>query len=38
VWLGLKGALTSYRDSTVLKLIYGWGLRVTEASKLDRPD
>ncbi|GAA2046675.1 hypothetical protein GCM10009839_59070 [Catenulispora yoronensis] len=38
VRLGRKGALTAYRDSTALKLIYGWGLRVTEASKLDRPD
>jgi site-specific recombinase XerD len=33
-----KGALTAYRDATVLKVIYGWGLRCTEASKLDRTD
>lgn len=30
-----KGALTAYRDATVFKVIYGWGLRRTETSKLD---
>lgn len=35
---GRKGALTAYRDSTVLKAIYGWGLRCTEASRLDVAD
>jgi site-specific recombinase XerD len=38
VHLHRKGALTAYRDATVLKVIYGWGLRCTEASKLDRSD
>lgn len=33
-----KGALTAYRDATVLKVIYAWGLRCTESSKLDRKD
>jgi integrase/recombinase XerC len=33
-----KGALTAYRDATVLKVIYGWGLRCAEASKLDVTD
>ncbi|WP_231648626.1 hypothetical protein [Saccharothrix sp. NRRL B-16348] len=33
-----KGALTAYRDATVFKVIYGWGLRVREASKLDLED
>ena len=30
-----KGALTAYRDATLFKVLYGWGLRRTEASKLD---
>ncbi|CAL9677635.1 Tyrosine recombinase XerC (plasmid) [Actinosynnema sp. ALI-1.44] len=38
VRLGRKGALTAYRDATVLKTIYAWGLRCTEASRLDRAD
>ncbi|MFD5180593.1 tyrosine-type recombinase/integrase [Nocardia sp. NPDC058379] len=33
-----KGALTAYRDATVFKVLYGWGLRCTECSKLDRTD
>lgn len=33
-----KGALTAYRDATVFKVIYGWGLRRTETSKLDLLD
>lgn len=35
VRLGRKGALAAYRDATVLKTIYGWGLRCTEVSRLD---
>lgn len=33
-----KGALAAYRDATLLKVIYGWGLRRTETSKLDLVD
>jgi site-specific recombinase XerD len=33
-----KGALAAYRDATVYKVIYGWGLRRTEAAKLDLVD
>ena len=33
--LGRKGALAAYRDATVFKTIYGWGLRATETSRLD---
>ncbi len=33
-----KGALTAYRDATLFKVLYGWGLRRTEASKLDDID
>ncbi|MDX2977405.1 tyrosine-type recombinase/integrase [Streptomyces microflavus] len=36
--LGRKGALAAYRDATVFKAIYGWGLRCTETSKLDITD
>jgi integrase/recombinase XerC len=36
--LGRKGALTAYRDATVLKTIYGWGLRCQEVSRLDVTD
>jgi len=36
--LGRKGALAAYRDATVFKVIYGWGLRCTETSKLDVTD
>ncbi|WP_258938538.1 tyrosine-type recombinase/integrase [Actinomadura luteofluorescens] len=35
---GRKGALTAYRDATVFKTMYAWGLRRTEASKLDVVD
>jgi len=35
---GRKGALGAYRDATLFKVIYGWGLRRTEASKLDLVD
>ncbi|MGY2119770.1 tyrosine-type recombinase/integrase [Nocardia gipuzkoensis] len=35
VKLRRKGALTAYRDATVFKVIYGWGLRATETSRLD---
>jgi site-specific recombinase XerD len=31
-----KGALAAYRDATLFKVLYGWGLRRTEASKLGR--
>jgi site-specific recombinase XerC len=30
-----KGALAAYRDATLFKVVYGWGLRHTETSKLD---
>jgi site-specific recombinase XerD len=33
-----KGALAAYRDATIFKVIYGWGLRRTETSKLDVVD
>ena len=33
-----KGALAAYRDATLFKVMYGWGLRRTEASKLDLTD
>lgn len=35
---GRKGALAAYRDATVFKVIYGWGLRCSEASGLDTVD
>jgi integrase/recombinase XerC len=35
---GRKGALAAYRDATVFKVIYGWGLRCREVSKLDLAD
>ncbi|MBF6216296.1 tyrosine-type recombinase/integrase [Nocardia puris] len=35
---GRKGALAAYRDATVFKVLYGWGLRVNEACRLDRSD
>lgn len=35
---GRKGALSAYRDATMFKVIYGWGLRRTETSKLDATD
>jgi integrase/recombinase XerC len=33
-----KGVLAAYRDATLFKVMYGWGLRRTEASKLDVAD
>src|SRR5882672_6034951 len=33
-----KGALAAYRDATLFKVLYGWGLRRTETSKLDVAD
>lgn len=33
-----KGALAAYRDATLFKVLYGWGLRRTEVSKLDVVD
>ncbi|MFF9074663.1 tyrosine-type recombinase/integrase [Streptomyces sp. NPDC014872] len=35
---GRKGTLAAYRDATLFKVIYGWGLRRTETSKLDLVD
>ncbi|WP_249335857.1 tyrosine-type recombinase/integrase [Sinomonas gamaensis] len=35
---GRKGALTAYRDATLLKVMYAWGLRDNEAAKLDITD
>ncbi|NBE96770.1 site-specific integrase [Nonomuraea sp. KC401] len=32
---GRKGALARYRDATVFKVLYAWGLRCSEASGLD---
>ena len=33
-----KGALAAYRDATLFKVIYAWGLRRTEAARLDLAD
>src|SRR3954451_1304716 len=33
-----KGALAAYRDATLFKVVYGWGLRRTETAKLDLLD
>ena len=33
-----KGALAAYRDATLFKVIYAWGLRRTESAKLDLLD
>jgi site-specific recombinase XerD len=33
-----KGALAAYRDATVFKVIYAWGLRRTETARLDVAD
>ncbi|MFG2004797.1 tyrosine-type recombinase/integrase [Spirillospora sp. NPDC048911] len=33
-----KGALAAYRDATLFKVMYGWGLRRTETSELDVVD
>ena len=33
-----KGALAAYRDATLFKVLYGWGLRRTETSRLDVAD
>lgn len=35
---GRKGALTAYRDATLFKVIYAWGLRANEAAHLDVTD
>ncbi|MHB8451795.1 MAG: tyrosine-type recombinase/integrase [Mycobacteriales bacterium] len=35
---GRKGALAAYRDATLFKVVYGWGLRRTETSRLDLLD
>ena len=33
-----KGALAAYRDATLFKVVYAWGLRRTETSRLDVTD
>jgi integrase/recombinase XerC len=33
-----KGSLTAFRDATLFKVIYGWGLRRAEAAMLDVTD
>lgn len=33
-----KGALAAYRDATIFKVIYGWGLRRNETARLDVAD
>ncbi|GAA1979216.1 hypothetical protein GCM10009777_10650 [Microbacterium pumilum] len=35
---GRKGAASAYRDATLLKVIYAWGLRAREAIMLDTAD
>ena len=35
---GRKGSLAAFRDATLLKVVYGWGLRRNEAVKLDLAD
>ncbi|MDT0119054.1 MULTISPECIES: tyrosine-type recombinase/integrase [Kocuria] len=35
---GRKGAVIAYRDATLLKVVYGWGLRANEAAHLDVTD
>lgn len=35
---GRKGALAAYRDATLLKVMYAWGLRDNEAAHLDVTD
>lgn len=35
---GRKGWLSAFRDATLFKVIYGWGLRRREAAMLDVPD
>jgi site-specific recombinase XerD len=35
---GRKGWLAAYRDATLFKVVYGWGLRRRETSKLDTVD
>ena len=35
---GRKGALAAYRDATLFKAMYAWGLRRTEVSRLDVVD
>lgn len=35
---GRKGAMRAYRDATIFKTLYGWGLRCGELSKLDITD
>jgi integrase len=35
---GRKGWLTAFRDATLFKVVYGWGLRRSEATMLDLAD
>lgn len=35
---GKKGALVVFRDATLFKVIYGWGLRANEAARLEVTD
>lgn len=35
---GRKGAVTAYRDATLPKVLYAWGLRANEAAQLDVTD
>jgi integrase/recombinase XerC len=35
---GRKGALAAYRDATLFKVLYGWGLRRAEGCRLDVAD
>ncbi|MCU1634478.1 MAG: site-specific integrase [Micrococcaceae bacterium] len=35
---GRKGAAAAYRDATLLKVVYAWGLRANEAMMLDTTD
>ncbi|OLZ50329.1 integrase [Amycolatopsis keratiniphila subsp. nogabecina] len=35
---GRKGALAAYRDATLFKVIYAYGLRATESARLDTTD
>ncbi len=36
--VGRKGAAAAYRDATLLKVVYAWGLRAREAIMLDTTD
>ncbi|MHA7141876.1 tyrosine-type recombinase/integrase [Arthrobacter sp. Sr33] len=36
--IGRKGAAAAYRDATLLKVVYAWGVRAAEAVRLDVTD